>query len=1003
MLRKWSIGLLCLGLVALAQKAVHSQDPGSPPPAAPSAPAAAPQTAPPAAPVAAPKVEGKQDEKAAAKADEKATTKPTEATDEKTGERKRKLTFVFTPWKDVIEDLAEWADLNIIADKYPPGTCFHRVENREYTAQEAIDELNGQLLVRGYTLIVYQRMLLVRDLADVIPDDVVPLFMPEELDGIGKFRVARCLFSFTRFTPQEVEAELRPILSNWAKLQVLPKARQVLVTETGEKLRKIRSMLADDVNLSNFKAIQLRAISPDEALVVIRPLMRFPLGQDSAADGSISLAADVGGNRLLVTGTPDKLKQLDDILKVLDPEAKGETKEEEKFELGVYPITSADPASCMKVLESLLVGNPGVRIGLDPTSNMITIWANKSVHDIAKATLDKLQGLTLDFEVISLKKMSAEEAKEIIDKQFDNADGTNKKAPVIVAPAYKQQLWVRGTSVQIEAVKGILGKLDVMSADTDAQVAGSKVRTIPMTGRAAERALDQINLQWGLTRKNRINVVYPKGMSKPQDGIRSTTPAEGTPKEKSTEPDSRATGVEEPSNSGKLTSRGLRSRLRFASFQEPAQDPPQVKGAGQTEDKSDVNIMVTPDGLIITSEDPEALDELEAMIIAIQAQQRTATDDFTIIYLKHSKAEVTSELLREIIGGTDAVSGGGGGGLLGSMMQGALGQTAGNLMGGLMGGGGSGGAPSTVVTAGPVTIVPDTRLNALFVQAAPVDLDLVEQLVAVMDQSEGPQEPELAGKIRTIPLVFAQAEDVVATIKSALPADLFSGAQQSQNQQPNPLQVLQALQGGGRGGRGGANQQRQAERPKITIAADVKNNLIVVTAPDNLYAQVEELAIELDAGAKDFSQQTMQVVRPKSANGATLANAVVTTFGLKSNSSTTRPGTSTSTTPGATTTAQDDAARRARERQQQFGGGGQFGGFPAGGAFQMPGGGQMRMQMPGGGNFGGGNFGGGQGGFGNQGGGRGGGGNQGGRGGGGTGGGGNRGGGGGGRGFGGGT
>jgi type II secretory pathway component GspD/PulD (secretin) len=952
-LRICSIHCVALGLLSLASGVVAFGQELAPT-GAPTEPAAK-------APVAAATQETEKTAEPKAKSEGKADTQTT-STDAKTGEKKRKLTFVYTPWKDVIEDLAEWADLDIIADKYPPGTCFHKVQDREYTAQEAIDALNGQLLVKGYTLIVYQRMLIVRDLADVIPDDVVPFFMPDELDSIGRFRVAKCLFSFTRFTPAEVEIELRAVVSNWARLQVLPKLRQVVVTDTGEKLRKIRDMLADDVNLSNFKAIQLRAISPDEALSIIRVLLRFPVGQDSAADGSISVAVDTGGNRLLVTGTPDKLKQLEDILKVLDPTTEGPGKEAEKFDIVVYPITSADPASCMKVLESLLVGNPGVRIGLDPMSNMITVWAPKSVQDIAKATLDKLQGLTLDFEVIGLKKMGVEEAKTLLDGYFGGGEsGTNKKAPSIVANLGTQQLYVRGTSLQIQEIKTMLSKLDVMTDDKDATV-GSTVRTIPIYGRAAARAVDQINMQWGLMKKNRIKVVYPEGMKAPE-GIRSTTPAEGGKSERPTEdPENRATGFEKvlaPATRGKVTAT-RKSMTRLVSWQEPTQDP----GApvqGQDEPPP-VTMTITPGGIIITSDDTKALDELEAMILAFQNQQRSAVDDFTVIYLKHAKAEVASELLREIIGGVDAVSGGGGG-LLGGMANAALGQNMGGMMNQLMGGGG-GGSPSEsngVVTAGPVTIVPDTRLNALFVQAAPVDLDLVEQLVSVMDQQDGPQDPLSAGSTNVIPLVNAKAAEVAESIKASLPSEYFASANQ-QNRQPNPQEML-ALLTGGRGGGRNSSQRRQQEGPKITLGTHEKNNWLIVTAPENLFKQVQGLAIELDAGAEGATQQTVAIVRPKRANGSTLKSSVATILNLKTSSGT------TASSP-TSTTAQNDASRRAGQQPFQPGGGFQPGGFqfPAGGFGNPGGGGQFRVG-PGGGIFGGGNFGGGQGGGGRQGGG----------------------------------
>lgn len=990
MLRNWSVAYIALGLVAFSGSGAWGfQEPDEPV----ATPSAAEEKAAPAgqekseqAKPAPTQTGGAAEDAATPAADDKAAAA-------KDANSKRQLTFVYTPWKEVIENLAEWADLDLIVDRFPPGTCYHRVNDQEYTAQEAIDVLNGQLLLRGYTMIVFERMLIVRDLADPLPDDLIPLFTEKELDDIGRYRVAKCAFSFARFTPAEVEAELRPLMANWGQLRVLPRLRQVVVTDTGERLRKIRDLLANDGGLSNFQAIKLRSVSPDEALALIRVLMAFPPGQNAAADGSVSVASDPGGMRLLVTGTPEKLKQLDDILKVIDPpngEGKGEG---ERPTLAVYPITSADPVACLRVLETMLAPEPDVRVQLDTQSSMITVYGGPAAQKIAKDTLNLLQTMSLDFEVINLKRLSVDDAKAILESSL-GADGG--KAPSISGNSLTNQLWVRGTSVQIQEVRNILTKLDALTDDPKDSVRGSTVRNIPLTGRALERALEQIDVQWNLTRKNRINVIYPKGMSRP-DGIRSTTPSGG----EKTPPPTTPGEINAPSprsanaaaKNGKFADSRSASPFRLTAWQDPANDS---QGSDDSQDAPPVTIYVGPTGVIITSDDVEALDEFEALLMAIQNQQRSAADDFTVIYLKHSRAEVTSELLREIIGGSEAVSSGGGGGLLGMMAQGALGQAAGGMMGNLLGGGGSSaGSSSGVITAGPISIVPDTRLNALLVHAAPADIDLVEQLIEVLDQPEAPQDPLIAGEPRVIPLTYAKADDVANTIKASLPAELFAGANQGgAARQPNPEDFLRLLQGGGRGGRGSASQRRQQEGPKITIGTNVANNWLIVTAPDNLFKQVQALAIELDAGAQDLSQTTVQVMRLNKANPSTVKNSIAAIMGLKSS------GTMGTTGTSAATTAAD-----ARRRGQQ---GGQGGGFPAG-AFGAPGGGGgMFFGIPGGGGGFQGGRGGGGGGFGGPGGGGGGGGNRGGAGGGGGGnrggggfgggGGGNRGGGGGGRG-----
>jgi hypothetical protein len=107
---------------------------------------------------------------------------------------------------------------------------------------------------------------------------------------------------------------------------------------------------------------------------------------------------------------------------------------------------------------------------------------------------------------------------------------------------------------------------------------------------------------------------------------------------------------------------------------------------------------------------------------------------FTVYFLKHCKAEVARQLISDILGGTSS-GGSGGGSLVGdvaSNLMGGGGGILGALLGG--GGGGDGGVVTTVQATGPVSIVADTRLNCLVVQALPVDVKLIEQLLKVIDR-----------------------------------------------------------------------------------------------------------------------------------------------------------------------------------------------------------------------------------------------------------------------------
>jgi hypothetical protein len=68
-----------------------------------------------------------------------------------TVDRRFRFMFRYQQWKDVLQWLAEQAEMSLVMDAPPPGT-FNYSDTREYTPEEAIDMLNGVLIVKGYTL-----------------------------------------------------------------------------------------------------------------------------------------------------------------------------------------------------------------------------------------------------------------------------------------------------------------------------------------------------------------------------------------------------------------------------------------------------------------------------------------------------------------------------------------------------------------------------------------------------------------------------------------------------------------------------------------------------------------------------------------------------------------------------------------------------------------------------------------------------------------------------------
>ncbi|MEK6234033.1 MAG: hypothetical protein N2C14_04920, partial [Planctomycetales bacterium] len=140
------------------------------------------------------------------------------------------------------------------------------------------------------------------------------------------------------------------------------------------------------------------------------------------------------------------------------------------------------------------------------------------------------------------------------------------------------------------------------------------------------------------------------------------------------------------------------SRRQPAESNQPTEPASPAAATESGEKKSvpgaEITIVPTPTGLLIRSDDLDALDDLESVL----GMLTEAESPFDVFYLKSANAVVVAETLNQIFGGSSAAdSGGGGGSLLGDLAGAALGGGGGGGAGGLLGLfglGGGGGASS---------------------------------------------------------------------------------------------------------------------------------------------------------------------------------------------------------------------------------------------------------------------------------------------------------------------
>ncbi len=961
--------------------------------------------------------------------------------------------FHYQPWKDVLELFARQADLSLVMDAPPSGT-FNYTDERSYTPAEAIDLLNSILLTKGYTLVRRERMLMLINLEDGIPPNLVSTIRPEDLDQRGEYELVRVLFDLNSVTAEEAEAEIKKLLGPQGAVVPLPQSRQILVTETAGRLRAIRALLQriEDprgITSGQIRSFELEYVTPDEVLDVARQLLEIPEDSYAAEDGSIRLAVDTLGNRLLATGRPEKLGRLQEVVEMVDVPLPGEPGEGlalQAPQLEVYSVSAADPEAVLAVMQTLLAGLPDVRLALDPKTGNLVAHARPSEHATIRATLEQMQRDARQVEVIPLRVVDPQLAVLAINKLFgaggEKDEQSTGNAPQVDADPVRRQLLVRGTKAQIEQIRTLLDKMGESEADSAVAAAErGNVRMLPVHGRAAQNALEQLQQIWPSLRANPIRVVTPSAVIPsyrpssgelppapplaPQPG---PAPAQRTPLESQgpsgvllpeptepeavapervvprrelplpsspgtspempvaplppaaapvlpavPEPEEQFPGIERPepippfppAPSGlpgpeDPTARGaFRARMVFVSqpivtsdepsgqlapaqpaevlpdsaaevlppgpTQQPeavlpseTQQPPVAaasdaevdpSGSDQTgtngpapSEPAPIIVSVGPGGVMIASDDIEALDAFEQLFNELAAGSLAGTGELTVFYLKHAKASLVAEMLDQVFGGgtltePSGESEGGGRSMLGDMASAALGDTGGGIIGALLGMGEGG----TIAPSGMIRITPDNRLNALIVQANAADLATIEQLLQVLDQRESPEEVLVVPKVKVIPVFNTQAEEIAAVVKDVYQDRMVTGPQSGGAQRPpSPQELFEMLRrsrGGGssRSRGGGATEEVQ----RLALSVDTRTNSLVLAAPEPLFTEVQQVIEQMDQAAVETNQAirviTLHHTSPEAVRRAiSAATGETIQFGSGSSRSGYRPSSSSS-------------------------------------------------------------------------------------------------------------
>jgi hypothetical protein len=305
-----------------------------------------------------------------------------------------------------------------------------------------------------------------------------------------------------------------------------------------------------------------------------------------------------------------------------------------------------------------------------------------------------------------------------------------------------------------------------------------------------------------------------------------------------------------------------------------------------------------------------------------------------VFYLKHISADAASTLVESILSGMESASPTAG--LSGGSSR-SRDDSPRGIIGSLLEGGSSG---ASSVLGSSASIVADNRLNSLFVQGTPTQIDLIAQLLEVIDLESGPEEVLTNPKPKFIPVYYTSAESVAEVLRQVYATRIIGEGGSNQGRGGPPQDFFRQMRGGG--SRGGTTQS-QTDQPKMSIGVDAGSNSLIVSAPGPLLKEVEAVVAEIDRRATMDTGEEVAVVTLKRTNPEAIQQSLSSLFGdmvtTSGTSSGGRGGTSTSTRgPAAGGPSPEDMQRRMEfinRMRGAFGGGAPGGGFRGGG----PGGG----------------------------------------------------------------
>ncbi|MBN1852319.1 MAG: hypothetical protein JW829_06330, partial [Pirellulales bacterium] len=401
--------------------------------------------------------------------------------DAKPDERRLKFSFRQQRWVDVLEWLAEQADLSLVLDAPPPGS-FNYTDNREYSPTEAIDLVNGVLVAKGYTLVRRERMLIVVNLTAGLPRTLVPRVSLDELEERGRFEMVSVAFPIGRRDMTTITTEIKTLLGPYGEIAPMPASSQILVTDRAGVMRTIGAVIESVPE----PPLPQKPPEPPKPKEKERPELRvYSLdGADPKATietlealiESAKFVYDPEADHMNAYATPSQHAAIESLVNQM----RGDTPEGRRPRLEVYPMPQLEGVRLESILESLPVIAPSALTRLDEMTNQLFVWAKPADHETIRAAIVKLiqvdqLGGQRSIKVFTLQRADPAPLSELLKTALPNVR-------VTVDPLGRRMI-VQAAEKDLEVVEKVIQQFDAEPPSEQLPV----LRVYPVDRRLVDR------------------------------------------------------------------------------------------------------------------------------------------------------------------------------------------------------------------------------------------------------------------------------------------------------------------------------------------------------------------------------------------------------------------------------------------------------------------------------------------------------------------------------------